>query len=400
MKRQTAMLERLRKAFNLSAVFAAVLVCWSAAVFATGPGSCDPCYVWDPDANGGEGGCVWDCDGNQECCGDECCNPDDCCGGQCGCGTGQECCGNECCDPADCCGGQCGCGTGQECCGNECCDPADCCGDECCSASEECCGGECCDPADCCGDECCSESEECCGGECCDPADCCGDECCDSSDSCCEDLKCYYPLLYHCCNDGNGTICLFDHTCCEGNCCWNYEETCCGGICCSKDDCCIDDICITDTCWTSQTDLASTVQCMDCEEISGDAKCSGTMQEYDDYDFCVYAGTGTNGYCGCHEEEQTVGYYYGCKINWDCGKIYQCALEAVECLIGPCTTGAGMCPLEVVACVACIKELSDSCTEPCVLVEKCEKDENNSSPIIRPVFTHFSGSSCAGNPLL
>jgi len=53
-----------KKMLNLLAVFAVILVCWSAAVFACEP-ECPDCWSGD-DCD------VYDCDPNQECCGGSC----------------------------------------------------------------------------------------------------------------------------------------------------------------------------------------------------------------------------------------------------------------------------------------------------------------------------------------
>lgn len=116
--------------------------------------------------------------------------------------------------------------------------------------------------------------------------------------------------------------------------------------------------------------------------------------EIDPYQYCIPAGTGTGGYCECNETLQPVGYFYDCKINWDCGHIYECLDGLDECL-GTCAVTCGV--LDFISCIACILEWSEECTNPCEFVEKCEKDEDNPQPITRPVFSGYGGSSsCEG----
>ena len=70
-----------KKMLNLLAVFAVILVCWSAAVFACEP-ECPDCWSGD-DCD------VWEC-GSGNCCGGSCCS--------------NQCCNDACCDEGQCCG--------------------------------------------------------------------------------------------------------------------------------------------------------------------------------------------------------------------------------------------------------------------------------------------------------
>ena len=245
----------------------------------------------------------------------------------------------------------------------------------------------------------CAANKTCCKGECCDP----GKSCCDGTcynpltQGCCEGLTIYDKATEKCCNDGLGNTCPKYFTCCDGDCCDDLDENCCNGTCCSKDDCCIDGTCVTDTCFTTTTIYGSTDTCPDCEDISGPS-CGGTQREQEDYDVCVTlpAGGGTSGYCDCDEEEQVVGYYYDCKINWDCSHMLDCAKDIVECAL---TCVAGVClksKTKILQCISCIRENSVECTDACGFVEKCEKDDDNKAPIRRDVFTNFGSSSCKG----
>ncbi len=176
MRRQTAMQGRLRIMLNLSAVFAVLLVCWSAAVFACGPGSCDPCEKWDPEA-GENGECVpddsrdpsgavdGDCGYCQKCSGGICVNDDLLCTGceSCNAGICED--DNGKCDPGlDCVDGDCKtpCTYDYECgyCGH--CVDGYC--EYSCSGEEVCVNDECVPE----GDDCstCEEDEICVNGEC------------------------------------------------------------------------------------------------------------------------------------------------------------------------------------------------------------------------------------------
>jgi len=284
----------------------------------------------------------------------------------------------------DCWGGCPSCESCVSCwCVNDCIGCESCIGGSCqeddskCGAGETCCGHWCCGNV-CCDGTCCFSWQMCCNGTCCDPGDCCNSEICCSGQECCTDSGSY------CCPSG--------YTCCEGNCCFPLTETCCNGECCSTDDCCIDGNCVS-TCWTTNTQPGSTDPCPPCDGITGSPHCSGTQREESDYLYCTSAGTGTGGYCACYETLQVVGYYYECKINWDCGHIIDCADGIIECIITCATAG---CMLNVAQCIACILENSEECTDPCEFVESCEKDPDNYNEIKREVFSNFGGSSCEG----
>lgn len=147
------------------------------ATFACEEEECDPCYEWDPDANGGNGGCVSKCEGGEDCCDNTCYDPSTkiCCDD----GYGTVCNNTECCcdTPA---------GGPDFCCeliGGWLCS---CCQDVCCSAGQVCCDNGCCD--ECCGTEgCCESGYYCCGHE----------LCCDDDEVCCWYLD---EGIYYYCN--------------------------------------------------------------------------------------------------------------------------------------------------------------------------------------------------------
>lgn len=137
------------------------------ATFACEPEDCEPCYEWDPDANGGNGDCVWQCDS-----GDACCEDGDG-GGEC-CMSSSYCCGNAC----------------QECCHNsQCTGCKNCISYQCedddnnCTGCKSCSNGQCIDD-----DGNCTGCESCNNGQCEDDDDnCSGVQSCISSECKCDD---------------------------------------------------------------------------------------------------------------------------------------------------------------------------------------------------------------------